>query len=575
MISQLELKLKLWWQGIQPPHLQSIFRQYHMPPLERIALRKSRIAKVAHRLLSKARVLKRALSVSVPFSSIEDPQTYQQTLRNTIQQQLPRFETATQHSFTGQNISELNQFLKTLTLTAEKHCVHLSNSAFIEVDEPLWLPPNVLLDGHGTLLIARTAISPACVHITQNNVGVTNLTIRTPGLALLLQNARQVILRNLQIPNSERGIAIVERGQFIELADILIHRPKGGMLIQGAVSHLWLHDSYILHGSRADNGGAGVVITDSSLKSTAEEHSWGASLTEPLWPVNQPAPHALLIENNELSGHVAQGIYVDGGYGIVIRHNRIEDNDKEGICLDFGAVNNLLMENVFLNNGWRARQSDEHLQTDFVLDFGRLAENSAASKLPAVSLDNAAQNLILWNVIRDSAGDGIKVVRTGIRNLLLFNTIMDNNRGESTRLHFSGVLLGNAHLEEGIESTDHPLDFLPPLENIVAGNIIYGKHYHGILLDHEAMFNDIYDNLVRHFRCAPIAQATMRYNSIVGNSWQLLRRRTVTIILVGILCLMLGYGLAHTDLAVEIEKLVDGVGALGSKICQVCSVGNR
>jgi hypothetical protein len=573
MISQLELKLKRWWQGIQPPHLQSILHQYQMPPLERIALRENRIAKMANRLLSKARVLKRAVSVSVSVSSIEDPQTYQQTLRSTIQAQLPRFEAATQHSFTGNKVSELNQFLK--TLTGEKHSVHLSNSTFIEVDEPLWLPTNVLIDGHGTHLVAREPISPACVHITQNNVGLTNVTIQTPGLALLLQNARQVILRNLQIPNSERGIAIVESGQFIELVDILIHRPRGGMLIQGAVSHLWLHDSYILHGSRGDNGGAGVVITDSSLKSAVEEHSWGVSLTEPLWPVNHPAPHALLIENNELSGHVAQGIYVDGGYGIVIRHNRIEDNDKEGMCLDFGAVNNLVMENVFLNNGWRARQSDEHLQADFVLGFGRLANSSSTSKLPAISLDNAAQNLILWNVIRDSAGDGIKVVRTGIRNLLLFNTIMDNNRGESSSLHFSGVLLGNAHLEEGIDSTDHPLDFLPPLENIVAGNIIYGKHYNGILLDHEAMFNDIYDNLVRHFRHAPIAQATLRYNSIVGNSWQLLRRRTITIILVGILCLMLGYGLAHTDLAVDIQKVVDGVGALGSKICQVCSVETK
>ncbi len=572
MISQLELKLKMWWQGIQPPHLQSMFRQYQMPPLERIALRKGRIAKMANLLLNKARVLKRALSVSVPFASIEDPQTYQQTLRSNIQLQLPRFEIATQHFFTGQKVSELNQFLK--TLAGEKHCVHLSNSALLEVDEPLWLPTNVLIDGHGTHLVARLPIFPACVHVTQNLVGLTNLTIQTPGLAVLLQNARQVILRNLQILNSERGIAIIEAGQFIEMADILIRHPKGGMLIQGAVSHLWLHDSYILQGSRGDNGGAGVVITDSSLKFVVEEHSWGVSLTEPLWPVTQPAPHALLIENNEFSGHVAQGIYVDGGYGIVIRHNRIEDNDKEGICLDFGAVNNLVMENVFLNNGWRARQSDEHLRADLVLSFGRLAEGSATSKLPAVSLDNAAQNIILWNVIRDSAGDGIKVVRTGIRNLLLFNTIMDNNRGESTRLHFAGILLGNAHLEEGIESADHPLDFLPPLENIVAGNIIYGKHYHGILLDHDAMFNDIYDNLVRHFRRIPIAQASFRYNSIVGNSWQLLRRRTVTIILVGILCLMLGYSLAHTDLAMGIERLVDGVGTLGSKVCQICGGGD-
>ena len=567
MISQLELKLKMWWRGIESPHLQSIFSQYRMPPLERIALRKNKVAK---QLLNQARALQRAASVSIPFSAIEDPQTYQHTLRNTIEQHLPRFESAVQHIFTGNKVSELNRFLK--TLVGEKHCIHLWNSPVIEVDEPLCLPAHVLIDGHGAHLVALTPVFPASIHITQNYGGVVNLTLQTHGLAVLIQNAHQIILRNVQISESERGIAILEKAQFIELVSIMIDRPKAGMLIQGAVSHVWLHDSYILRGNRADNGGAGLVITDACPKTYVEEHSWGVSLTEPLWPITPFAPHALLIENNELSGHVAQGIYIDGGYGIVVKHNRIADNDKEGMCLDFGAVNNLVMENTFLNNGWRARQTDEHLRADFVLDFGRLADGSSASKLPAISLDNAAQNLVIWNVIKDSAGDGIKIVRTGIRNFLLFNMIMDNNRGESSRLHFSGILLGNAQLETGIDATDHPLDFLPPLENIVAGNMIYGQHYNGILLDHGAMFNDIYDNLVRHFRRVPLAQASLRYNSIVGNSWQLLRRRTVTIILVGILCMVIGYSMAHTNLVTEIKKITDEIGGLGSKVCQIYSV---
>ncbi len=551
MISQLDLKLKMGWQGTKPSHLQSILRHYQMPPLDRISLRRDN--KVAKRLSGQARALKRALSVSIPFASIEDPQTYQQTLRHTIEEALPRFEPATQHDFSGTKISELNQFFK--TLTEGKHCVHLQGHACIEVDEPLSLPANVLIDGHGAQLIASSSVSPAIL-ITQNHVGLINVSIQTDGLGVQIQNASHVILRHLQMSHCERGIAVLESADFVELADILIYQPKGGMLIQGAVSHLWLHDSQILQGSRADNGGAGVLITDARFKSSIEEHSWGPSLTEPLWPINCPAPHALLIENNELSGHVAQGIYVDGGYGIVIKHNRIIDNDKEGICLDFGAVNNVVMENLFLNNGWRARQSDEHLRADLIFSFGRLADGSAVSKLPAISLDNAAQNIIMWNVIRDGAGDGIKIVRTGIRNFLLFNMIADNNQGESNLLHFSGVLLGNAQLEEGIDPTHHPLDFIPPLENFVSGNVIYGKHYIGILLDHDAMFNDVYDNMVYHFRRIPFARANKRHNGIMGNSWQISRWRTLTVITIALLSLMLGYGLANLDLSVEIAKLI-------------------
>jgi parallel beta-helix repeat protein len=217
---------------------------------------------------------------------------------------------------------------------------------------------------------------------------------------------------------------------------------------------------------------------------------------------------------------VAQGVYFDGVYGSVLRANQISDNDKEGICLDFGSANNILMENSFVNNGRRARQSDQDLGKDHVMGFGRLVDGSAVSKLPGVALDNAAQNIILWNTIHHNSGDGIKIVRTGIRNLFLSNTIVGNNQGNNSRFHFFGILLGGAELEPGIDPANHPLDFLPPLENIVAGNVIYGEHWSGILLDRGATFNDIYDNTVHHFINQAIESASKHPNSIIGNSWQ-------------------------------------------------------
>jgi parallel beta-helix repeat protein len=563
MIPQLELTLRRWWKGITPPPLQSIFHHYQLPPLQRIAIGSNKVAK---RLLTKARVLQRAEAVTIPFHQIEDFLTYQTNLQTKIQTYLPQFkDVATTVVFNGNKTSILNQLLK--DLSGRKSCIYLQGQT-LEVDEPLVLPSQVRLNGQGAILATTQPMIPASIVIMQDQVAVLNLTIQTPGLGLLIKDARHVIVDSLHITNSERGIAVLGKSQFLELARLWITYPKGGLMIQGEVSHLWLHDSHILHGNRADNGGAGIVITDSSPKPSVEEHSWGHSLTENIWPLEQPAPHALLIENNVLSGHVAQGIYLDGGYGIVIRNNQITDNDKEGICLDFGSANNIIMENIFLNNGRRFRQTDEDLRADLVMNFGRLADGSATSKLPAVSLDNAAQNIVIWNVIRDSAGDGIKVVRTGIRNLLLFNTIMDNNRGESQQLHFAGILLGNAKLEAGIDPTNHPLDFLPPLENIVAGNVIYGKHYHGILLDHDAIFNDIYDNMVRHYRRHPIAQANRRYNSVVGNSWQAAAPKGRKLLL--LLGIILGYVLTHPDLSHVIEQLMSSISTWVDKLCQIC-----
>jgi hypothetical protein len=538
----MQLKPIVKWESSHAYYLQSMFRRYHIPPLERIIVKPNNTQ--AKKILAQARALKRAEAVSIPFAALEDPHTYQQTLRNKIQQALPDFKAAHQHQFSGQKASELNQLFN--NLGDGIHCVYLPSNAQIEIDEPVYLPANVLLDGRDSELVANHPIAPACVIMNHHHVGLINIDIKTPGLGILLQNTRHAILRNIYIPNCERGIAIIEHGEFIEFNAIHIHDPAGGMLVQGNVSHVWLHDSHILAGKRSDNGGAGILMTDASLKPNIEQHSWGESLTEPLYPVEQPAPHALLLENNNFSGHVAQGVYIDGGYGIVVANNLIADNDKEGMCLDFGAVNNLVMENNFVSNGWRARQSDQSLRDDLILSFGKLADGSAVSKLPAISLDNAAQNMVIWNVIREGAGDGIKIVRTGVRNFLMFNMIADNNKGESNRLHFSGILLGGAELEEGIDANDHPLDFLPSVENLVVGNIIYGPHFMGILLDKGATFNDIYDNMIRHFRRLPFAQASRGlHNSVIGNSWQL-RRKNITIALIAMFCLVAGYVIAHS-----------------------------
>lgn len=496
-------------------HAESLTTHYRLPPLERIVLAQDKHGLTAKNLLAQARVLKRAQEVSITFEKIEDPIAYTEKLRADIQTQLPTPPPVPPHIFTGEKVSELNQLLN--TLPAPRYI--MVQAAKLEGDEVLTIPSDTTLDGRNAILITPVAQTPATVLISGKNIIISHLVVETSGLAVQIIDAQKIKLHHLTVSNVARGIVIGKNSQFIELEQIAINDSQAGILIQQAVSHVWLHHSTILNSLRADNGGAGLLASDAQLHENIEESTRSSSLTEAIYP-SPPAPHALLIENNEFRRNVAQGIYFDGVFGSVVRGNQVLDNDKEGICLDFGSANNIVMENNFINNGRRARQTDKDLGDDWVLNFGRLVDGSAVSKLPGVALDNAAQNLILWNTIRHNSGDGIKIVRTGIRNLFLSNTIVSNNQGSNSRFHFFGILLGGAKLEPGIDPANHPLDFLPPLENIVAGNSIYGGHWSGILLDQDAAFNDIYDNTVHHFINQPLEQATQQPNSIMGNSWQ-------------------------------------------------------
>ncbi|MDM8564514.1 right-handed parallel beta-helix repeat-containing protein [Candidatus Halobeggiatoa sp. HSG11] len=489
---------------------ESLFKQYKMPALERVTH-----SSPIKELLYKSKVLKRSQTVSIPLSAINDPQIYQEQLRTEIKNSLPSFEIDTEVVFSGNKISELNSLLRNLTGIQK---VKLQGQQIVG-DETLSIPRDTVLLGNNSILTASHA-QPSIL-IAANNIKIQDLSIETTGIGVQVAKAVGIVMQNLQLTGVGRGIAILTDSHFIEMNQINIDGPsQGGVLVQGNVSHVWLHNSQIRNGKRSDNGGAGILISDAKAKPIVEETTQVSSLIEYIWPITQSIPYALLIENNILADNRAQGLYVDGGYGLVIQHNQINNNDKEGICLSFGSVNNVVMSNDLYNNGYLARQTDDDLRRDLLFEFGRLADGSAVLKLPAISLDNAAQNLLLWNVIRHNAGDGIKMVRTGIRNIVMFNSIIDNNKGHNKFFHFFGISLGSAGIEAKIDSTKHPLDFMPAIENIIVGNVIYGKHWAGILMEKGAAFNNIYDNIIRFQQLTPLDSTSTNFNTIVGNNWQ-------------------------------------------------------
>ena len=201
-------------------------------------------------------------------------------------------------------------------------------------------------------------------------------------------------------------------------------------------------------------------------------------------------PHDLIILDNTVSLNQSGGIYFDGAYNTYAIRNTVEDNEKEGTCLDFGTFGCFLYKNTYSGNGNRNHQNDTTLLMDEVLDDGRLLDGSAKAKLPGISLDNAAFNIIDENVVADNAGTGIKMVRASLYNILTNNEVRDNNNGTNSTHHFFGIELGG----EKDASMDLLMNFGPDYGNLVLGNTVSGAHYSGIFIGEGGADNQILSN---------------------------------------------------------------------------------
>jgi parallel beta-helix repeat protein len=185
------------------------------------------------------------------------------------------------------------------------------------------------------------------------------------------------------------------------------------------------------------------------------------------------------------------------------------------MCLDYGTFGTYVSRNTIKRNGDRNRQTDEDLEADFILGLGRLADGSSTAKLPGISIDNSAYNTIYNNIIIENSGSGVKMVRSSYRNLILSNSIIDNNAGQNEAYHGFGIELGHA------STPDEPvigLDFTADYENIIARNVISGHHYSGIYLAEDTYCNDLIDNVIMDCGSFSVENFRMYFNSSVGNN---------------------------------------------------------
>ena len=159
-------------------------------------------------------------------------------------------------------------------------------------------------------------------------------------------------------------------------------------------------------------------------------------------------------------------------------------------------------------------RSDEDLEADFVTAFGRLSDGSSPAKLPGISIDNSAYNTIVNNNVTQNYGSGVKMVRSAYRNIIMENSVSDNNKGKSDDFHFFGIEIGH-------ESTpDEPvkgLDFTASYENIVCRNIVTGSNYAGVFLAVESYCNDVFDNTILGSEWYAIECHSNMFNSMPNN----------------------------------------------------------
>ena len=504
-------------------YAQDITAQYQLPPLER-APKGSK----AKKILKRAKVLRYAEEMPVKFTEVMDTGRYIQELKASIMKQVKKTEG--EHNilyFNGKTAGELNRFMKN-TGASDQTEIILTKMKII-LNEPINLKSHIIIRGSSTHLVSNN-INIAIIGKDINNAGLKDLIIEEPlECGIMLINTAGLVIDNITIANGRnRGMVIRGGSRFVHINHSkFVENQSGGIMIQEGSHHVCVTNCEISDGHSSSNWSAGVVITQLlpvSEYGIMDEFDSNYFFPKDLSFKKEGMPFKNIIETSYIHDNQSSGIYIDRGNGNVLMGNNIVDNDKEGLCIDFFSVGNIVESNIITGNGFRKFQSDDDLRHDFVLHFGRLADGSAVSKLPNISLDNAAYNIIARNAISNAAGDGIKIVRSGFRNIFCLNSITDNNRGENSVFFFSGVLLGSAGSD--VENDMSGIDAFPSIENIVFGNTIYGAHKAGVCIDKGSVYNDIYDNMIMKQKGKYVIK-NGDPNNITGNNFNVITKKLV------------------------------------------------
>ena len=466
--------------------LISIMTANKLPALSRMAAEDSK------KYMGNLQVLQKIEKLGIDTASFETPELNWKNVYNRVSDTMQKENTFSDKiSFTGSTASQLN------TLIAQSTDAYITiESSTVRMDEPISMKSGIALDAAGVTFtgstddrVAQAVIAEDCTNFALYNL---NLTAGCYEYGIYIIRSNTFTIENCTISNAlYKGLVMMgENKNFTIRNNTVSYNGNGAVFLNGNISNGIIAGNDVVDNYGTRNLTAGIVMT--SMEIDDYYTAYNEFKDEHLYNLLD-TPHDIVLYQNNVKHNNSSGIYSDGAYQIYIVENIIYQNDKEGMCLDYGTFGAYVSNNIVKENGGRLRQSDEDLEADFVTAFGRLSDGSSPAKLPGISIDNSAYNTIVNNNVTQNYGSGVKMVRSAYRNIIMENSVSDNNKGKSDDFHFFGIEIGH-------ESTpDEPvkgLDFTASYENIVCRNIVTGSNYAGVFLAVESYCNDVFDNTI-------------------------------------------------------------------------------
>ena len=415
--------------------------------------------------------------------------------------------------FNGDKASALNRLLSQSSVKALR-----VTSKSISVDEPISIVRTDIRLDLSTAVIRSSSDLHYLVRIENaNRVDVHGGVFSGGDSAFLINHSEHVRIFNATIRDlAGAGIVvtdskvIVVRGNHIsrlKLAGVILHRGVSGSLVE---------QNRIENNLGSANLAAAIVLTDREIDIASNPRAiFGpdAYSVQQRLEIRRHPPSGNFIRANELLRNRSAGLFSDGGVRNVIASNEIAGNAKEGICLDDASTANLVTANAVRRNGARWAESELSPARETNEVESGLADGTPAAKLPGISLDNALYNVLFENDIAENYGGGIKLVRTGLFNVIGMNTLRDNAMGMSSIIHFFGIELGAAPAD----LSTRELAITPSRGNLIFSNIIRGHYYAGIFFGDGSDQNNVFDNVIMDATCWALESVRLLENTAMNN----------------------------------------------------------
>ena len=492
---------------ISPSDCYSIMTANKLPALSRMAAEDSK------KYMGNLQVLQKIEKLGIDTASFETPELNWKNVYNRVSDTMQKENTFSDKiSFTGSTASQLNTLIAQST-----DAYNTIESSTVRMDEPIRMKSGIALDAAGVTFtgstddrVAQAVIAEDCTNFALYNL---NLTAGCYEYGIYIIRSNTFTIENCTISNAlYKGLVMMgENKNFTIRNNTVSYNGNGAVFLNGNISNGIIAGNDVVDNYGTRNLTAGIVMT--SMEIDDYYTAYNEFKDEHLYNLLD-TPHDIVLYQNNVKHNNSSGIYSDGAYQIYIVENIIYQNDKEGMCLDYGTFGAYVSNNIVKENGGRLRQSDEDLEADFVTTFGRLSDGSSPAKLPGISIDNSAYNTIVNNNVTQNYGSGVKMVRSAYRNIIMENSVSDNNKGKSDDFHFFGIEIGH-------ESTpDEPvkgLDFTASYENIVCRNIVTGSNYAGVFLAVESYCNDVFDNTILGSEWYAIECHSNMFNSMPNN----------------------------------------------------------